>query len=639
MSTTLARNELSLTYNTTDEIIAVAETNLAMGKLGESETLCRHVLRENRKNADAIAVLGLIAYRTGNSEQARRMLMRAIEIAPDTANHHFKLGEINYGCRDPEAAVAAYNSALQCDPHSFEVLVNLGNTLLDLKKYNDAEEASHRAIKLVPESAEAHSNLGQAYLKQGRYAEALHVLNKSTVLAPQRSDLLNNFGVIQQLIGDVDGAISSFQAALKMDPLALLAERNLKIAVLNSPSWSAKALFSLHVNLAKRHDKHSIQGRFSYRHDVLANRKLRVGYVSSDFHDHPVGNNILPLLRNHNKDNVELVLYSNVEEPDQKTDIFKNTADNWRDVTALNDKQLAHQIKADCIDIAVYLAGRFNKNRVESAAFRPAPIQVSYHDCATTGLKAMDYWFTDSVLHPLETEEQFTEELYRLPVFYQFELPELMPVVSAPPCLKNGYVTFGSFNKPEKLSSETISLWAAILRQTKDSKLVLKHGNLFGDGEINTIWRDRFAHEGIDEDRLLLKAGEHSRSEHLALYSQIDISLDPFPFNGSTTSFESLLMGVPVITLEGRRFVDRVGATLLKQCSLGEFVAADKDAYVNTAIRLANAPLQISAWREKTRSYLLGSPLCENQSYAASVESAYKDMWQRKSGELRQPNQ
>ena len=623
-------------YKSPEEMIAAAEAFLADGKLDIAETLCRQVLSKERENADAIAVLGFLAYRTGNGEQARRMLIKASEIAPHTANHHFRLGDIHHSFGDIEAAVASYQTALDHDPNFYGVLVNLGNSLLNLQKYNAAEEMSRRAINLVPKSAEAHSNLGQACLKQGRLAEALRALSTSVDLAPQRPELLNNYGVLQQLVGDVDGAIRSFQTALKIGPQASLAERNLKIAVLNAPSWDAKALFNLHVELAKRHNKRRDRGKSPARRAYSTDRKLRIGYISSDFHDHPVGNNILPLLRHHNRNDVELTLYANVECPDQKTALFQDLADHWRDTSAQSDIQLAHQISKDGIDIAVYLAGRFNLNRVETAAFGPAPVQVSFHDCATTGLEAMDYWFTDALLHPPETEEQFTEKLYRLPVFYQFERPDQLPQTSAPPCLTNDYVTFGSFNKPEKLSTEVISLWAEILRRTERSRLILKHRNLFADEELKSIWYERFALEGIDEDRLLLMAGDHERSEHLLLYNHIDIALDPFPFNGATTTYEALLMGIPVITLKGSRFIDRVGATLLNQCSLTEFVAADNESYVDTAVGLAAAPLRIAALRNRIRQSLLDSPLCDGEAYAESVEAGYKDMRNRKSLELKQ---
>jgi len=614
-------------YETVEEMISAAETFLADGKLEKSETLCRQVLESDRANADALAVLGLLAHQTGQTDQARRLVQKATELAPHKAVHHFRLANILHDLEDLEGAVDGYHRALECDPHFYGVLVNLGNTLLAQEKYEDAIEVSLRAIGRVPQSAEAHSNLGQSYFKVGRIADAHRALTKSVEYAPHRSDLRNNLGVLQQLIGDVDGAIMTFQSVSDNDPQALLAERNLKIAVLNSPQWNADALFKLHQTLGKRHLKYRARHKKFPSHDFTPDRKLRVAYVSSDFHDHPVGNNLLPLIRNHDKSQVETYLYANVETPDQRTKTFREVSDHWRETGNLTEKQLSQQMAEDRIDIAVYLAGRFNLNRVETATHRPAPVQVSFHDCATSGLEAMDYWLTDMDLHPEDTSEQFTEELYRLPLFYQFSTPDHVPHVSEAPCDYNGYVTFGSFNKPEKLSDEVVSTWAEILKQCENSKLLLKYRNLFADKELKKIWHRRFEQHGIEADRVLLLADDCDQADHLALYSQIDIALDPFPFNGATTTYEALMMGVPVISLEGERFVDRVSATLLKQAGLPEFVTESKDEYVSNAIKLAASPSRLAKWRKVIRPRVLGSPLFDGGAYARSVEHAFRDMW------------
>ena len=617
-------------YETPEDMITAAESFLADGKLEKSETLCRQVLDEDRGNADAVAVLGLLAYQTGKRDQARRMLLKATEISPGKAVHHFRLGNIHHDLGDLDAAVDCYHQALECDSHFYGVLVNLGNTLLAQQKYEDAVEVSLQAIRRVPQSAEAHSNLGQSYLKLGRLADAHRALTKSVEYAPHRSELRNNLGVLQQLIGDVDGAIMTFQAILDSDPQALLAERNLKIAVLNSPQWNADALFNLHEKFGKRHLKYRARNKSFSNHDFNPDRRLRVAYVSSDFHDHPVGNNLLPLIRHHDPSQVEVYLYANLEMADGHTETFHDLADHWRNTAGQSETQMAQQMAVDGIDIAVYLAGRFNLNRVEAAAHRQAPIQVSFHDCATTGLEAMDYWLTDHSLHPEGTSEKFTEELYRLPVFYQFEAPEHMPHVAEAPCESNGFVTFGSFNKPEKLTGDVLSTWALILGQCEQSKLMLKYRDLFADKELKKIWHRRFEQLGIEANRVILLAGDSNQADHLALYSQVDVALDPFPFNGATTTYEALLMGVPVISLEGERFVDRVGATLLRQSSLPDFVAASTEDYIARALELAGTPGRISKWRKVTRPRLLGSSLVNGGAYARSVENAFREMWQRR---------
>ena len=617
-------------YETTEEMISAAELFLNNGRLDFSETLAREALRNDQTNSDAIAVLGILAYKTGNLQQAQKILFKATEISPGNALHHFRLGNIYHDLGSLDAAINSYRESIKIDPDFSGALVNLSNALLAQKKYTQAEEYALRAIENRPQSAEAYSNLGQTYMKQGRLADAHHELKRAVTLEPHRFDLQNNLGVLQQLSGHVDDAIATFQSILKTDPHARLAERNLKIAVLNSPSWDTNAIFKLNKEAGNRLKKNNICEVKSHDHDFSTARKLRIAYISSDFHEHPVGNNILPLLKHHNKDDLEIYLYSNVETPDQKTKIFKQFADQWSETSPMTDVQLARQIAEDRIDIAVYLAGRFNLNRVEIAAYRPAPVQVSFHDCATTGLDSMDYWLTDGLLHPEETDEKFTEELFRLPVFYQFTLPDPIPDITPTPYLENGYVTFGSFSKPEKISEEVVSVWGNVLKNTENSKLLLKFRNLYSDEAMKSIWRRRFEVEGIDQERILFITGEHTQPEHLAHYNRVDIALDPFPFNGATTTFEAMLMGVPVISLEGTHFVGRVGATLLRQGDLPEFIAKNSEDYAKKATLLASSLASNPELRGFIRQNLLASSLFNAESYTKSVEKSYWEMWHRK---------
>jgi len=295
----------------------------------------------------------------------------------------------------------------------------------------------------------------------------------------------------------------------------------------------------------------------------------------------------------------------------------------------MSDEAVARKIEIDEIDILVCLAGRFNLNRPLVTTYRAAPLQISYHDCATSGLDEMDYWLTDELLHPSNTEEQFTEELHRLPVFYQYQPPEDFPDPGAPPSIDNGFVTFGCFNKPERITDQVIALWSDILAAVPDSRLYLKNRNYFSDRELKSAWQEKFIHFGILPDRLILGTGDDSRTDHLSLYRQIDIALDPFPFNGATTTFEALAMGVPVVALEGRHFVDRVGGTLLTQIGLPDLLATNFGHYLKIARNLAHDEYMLRHMRRELRQKLIDSPLCDNSAYALSVENAYRELWKK----------
>ena len=233
-------------------------------------------------------------------------------------------------------------------------------------------------------------------------------------------------------------------------------------------------------------------------------------------------------------------------------------------------KKSADIIEKDEIDILVVLAGRFDENRPIVTTYRPAPIQVSFHDCATSGLKSMDYYFTDSVLHPSNTAELFTEELYRLPYYYQYPVQEGIPEIKDTPALNNDYITFGSFNKPEKIGDSVIELWANVLLAVPNSKLLLKYFNHYDEESMKQRWISRFEKYNIVASRIIFMGNIDDRQSHLALYDLIDIALDPFPFNGATTTFESLSMGVPVVSLLGKHFVDRVAGSIVTHAGYPE---------------------------------------------------------------------
>ena len=612
------------------QLVTEAQSLFSDGNVSASEDLCHQALKNDKLNADAIGLLALVSYQAGNVAKAKRLLSQAIVIKPKNAVHHYRLANIHQDQGKLEKAIACYSEALRQSPKFLGALVNLGNSYLQNGDYNQAINVSLKALDLAPKCIEAMTNLGQSYLRSGRLSYAHNTLLSIIQHKPNNAEFRNNYGIVQQLIGDVDGAIKTFKVALNLDPNCRLAKRNLMIAVLNSPKWTTKEHFNLQKSFCRPNTKILKSKQIFSGHDFSSARKLRVGYLTSDFCEHPVGYNLLPLIKNHNQEDFETYLYSNVESQDFVTNQFIETADQWRVIRHLNTEQAANLIRTDQIDIMVYLAGRFNGNRPEVANYQPAPVQISFHDCATTGIEAIDYWLTDADLHPIETEELFVEKLYRLPQFYQFTVPSNTPHTAPPPVLHNQHVTFGSFNKPEKLNREVIELWARLLSSIPESRLILKYQNFFSDDAIKTFWKGKFKEYGLSIDRISLLSRDDQQADHLALYSQIDICLDPFPFNGATATFEALLMGVPVIALEGKHFVDRVSTTLLKQASLSQFVAKTTDDYLSIAQNLALNNKELVKLRNKIRENLLGSNLCDAPRYARQIEKAYQDMWQNR---------
>ena len=388
-------------------------------------------------------------------------------------------------------------------------------------------------------------------------------------------------------------------------------------------------LFTEHLRFSEKHSQGVARPAEDLTNDPTPDRRLRVGYLSSDFRNHPVGLVLLPLLSSHDRVKFEVFCYADVPRPDAMTERFRSTVDHWHPIVGKPDSEVAGMVRADAIDVLVCLAGHFDSNRPLVCAHRAAPVQVSFHDGATSGLEEMDYWLTDDFLHPPDTKEMFTEELYRLPVFYQWLPIEEAPTIETLPAEKVGFVTFGSFNNPAKVNEEVISLWGEVLKSVPGSRLLLKYKNWYGQESLHNNVVEKFAACGVDQDRIIFATTPDTLAEHLGRYGEVDIALDPFPFNGATTTFQALWMGVPVITLAGETFISRAAGSILHHAGLGDLAVDTPEAYVACARDLAGDLERLRTLRANLRERMAASPLCNAANYARSVETAYRDMWRK----------
>jgi protein O-GlcNAc transferase len=309
---------------------------------------------------------------------------------------------------------------------------------------------------------------------------------------------------------------------------------------------------------------------------------------------------------------------------------IRELADAFVETQRMDDGELAERIRSDGVDILVVLAGHTARNRLLAAARKPAPILVSYADFSTTGLAAMDYWLTDPIVHPEgQTGERFTETLMRVPMMVLHRPIDVAPPVTTLPARERGHVTFGSCNNPAKIGAGVLDLWAAILSQVPRSRLALKYRKVYEVPDVRARIRGRFAERGVDPDRVVFIGGDVDRASHLALVGEMDVALDPFPFNGCTTTFEALWMGVPVVTLAGRRFLGRMGTSFLTHLGMPELVAPTPEAYVGTAVALSADLDRLAAIRSGLRDRVMASPLCDGPAYARSIEAAFRAAWRR----------
>jgi predicted O-linked N-acetylglucosamine transferase (SPINDLY family) len=354
-------------------------------------------------------------------------------------------------------------------------------------------------------------------------------------------------------------------------------------------------------------------------------RRLVIGYVSSDFRTHSAAFAFLPLLQHHDHSQFEIIAYSCYPKIDPTTDQCRALVDRWVDARQLHDDGLADRIQADKVDILVDLSGHSGGNRLTVFARKPAPIQVSAIGHVTgTGIPVMDYLLADPVLIPPEVRYLFTEKVYDLPACITIAPPPDVPA-SPPPMIRNGYATFGVFNRIDKISDAALALWSQLMRAVQGSRLVIKHGAI-DDPLLRDALVGRCIAHGIAADRVRC-VGSTERLEHLAMFADIDMSLDPFPQNGGISTWESLQMGVPVITKLGQSAAGRVGGAIVKAVGLHDWVADDDDGYIAIAQRFASAPGELAAIRAGLPAMIANSDAGNCERYTRLVEQGYRRFW------------
>ncbi len=593
------------------------------GELDQALRLYQQALLADPLNADALNLSGLALVHRGAFAGAASFLVRAIVVDPGFAEalNHFALVLLRTG--QAIAALRILLRALAVRPTFVEAHANCGGALFELGEWKQAVGCYDRALAIRPDYADAHANRANALQLMGALDEAQPGYRRSLAFRPDLAEAHSNLASLDQAEGDLVTAIGRFRRALALKPAPWL-HSNLLFCLSYDGRISGEAFFAEFRRWEAEYTSPATPPALA---DPDPERRLKVGWTSADFRDHPVARNVIGILERRDRSRHEAVLYASVRAADAMTDRFRATADGWRDVLGVSDVDVVRQMRADRLDVLVVLAGHTGHNRLAVAAHRPAPIQVSFHDLATSGLKAMDAWITDPVLHPVTTGERFTERLVRLPCFYLHEPPADAPEPGPVPALAAGHVTFGSCNNTSKHTPEVFALWAEVLKAVPGSRLLLKYLNRYASARLRRRIEGTFAGHGIDPGRIEFLTGDVGRRDQLAVLRRVDIALDPFPFNGSTTTFEALWMGVPVVTLAGERFLGRVGASVLHQIGLDDLVANDVESYVARAAGLAADPDRLASLRAGLRERVAASPLCDVDAHARSFESALRGLW------------
>ncbi len=612
-----------------DRALQLAVGQHRSGHLAEAETAYRQILSRHPDHAEALQLLGALAVQAGRVEAGMELMRRAIRLKPDYAEAHNNLGIVLQNAGQTDEAMASYHRAIRLEPDYAEAHYNLGVALMAGGQLDEAIACYRQAIRLKPDYAEAHYNLGVAFKNKEQFDEAITSCRQAIRFKPDLAEAHNNLGFLLQITGRLDEAIASYRQALRLKPDYAEAHDNLIFAFNYHPGYDAGMIFEELRRWNQQHTEPLKKFIRPHTNDRNPDRRLRIGYVSPDFREHPVGRFLLPVLEHHDHQQFEIFCYSSVTRPDAITARFRSVADHWQEIRNSSDDHAADQIRADGIDVLVDLSGHTAGNRLLVFARKPAPVQVSYLGYpGTTGLSTIDYRLTDGLADPPGLTDGFhTESLFRLPQSnWCYAEPDDSPPVQPPPAIGRGHVTFGSFNSFAKATEAMLQIWGRILHEVPGSRLILKTF-AFGSASVRDRIRRNFAAQGIGADRLDLSGPQPDRLSHLASYAEMDIALNTFPYHGTTTTCEALWMGVPVVTLVGQSHVSRVGLSLLSNVGLPELAAATPDQYVKLAVNLAKDQDRLKALRDSLRERMRSSPLMDAPRFARDVEAAYRQMW------------
>ena len=622
----LYRQVLQAAPNHAHALNALGVVAFAAGHPAEAEQLVRHAIASNGKIPAFWQNLGGILTTLGRSIEAEEVCRKALQLDRGHAETHNNLGSVlQQQGRFPEA-IASYRQALNLKPGHSVIMKNLGALLFAHGDRDEAAALLHKAIELDPNCAEAYSILGSSLQQAGNLAQALEYHQKALRLNPGVAEIHHNIGITLCLIGNFREGVASFVNALRIDPRSASTHGHLIFYLDLIAGYSTADLQAERKKWASLHADPLLQ-EMKYPNMPDPERILRIGYVSGDFREHSAANGFVSLLGKFDRSKFEVYAYSTSDKIDDTTRLLQQNVTAWRDIHDQSDEEITSLIRRDEIDILVDLSGHTAGNRLLVFARKPAPVQVSAMGYPTgTGMRAMDAILADPIVVPPEEKHLYAEDVRYLPCVIDYSAKRDFPDVNELPALAGEGITFGSFNRFPKLSEETLRLWAQLLSVIPKSRMVLKAGEL-DDVQVRKSIMRHFENAGISPERIIL-LGKSSWADHVGACRQVDIALDPFPHGGGVTTIESIMMGVPVLTLRYPTFVGRVSASILTTLGLTGWIAENPEDYVRIAIEKSHDLAALSRLRTELRSVLSSSILGDPDYYLRAAEKEYRVLWQ-----------
>jgi protein O-GlcNAc transferase len=657
------REVLRLAPEDAEAVGALGTAMMALGNTPDAIACFRRVISLRPDDPAPYYNLAMSLKDEDNLDAALTLYRQALGLNPDYAEAHNNVGLLLRAKGERKHAIDAFGEAIRSNPQHIHAYLNLASLLLEIGDYTGSEQVSRKAVEIDARNPSALQSLGAALAAVRNFDEAEHVLRTALEIDTELSDAHLTLGILLEAQNQVAEASMEYRAVAANSTSYRFAQNNLAVNLMYQgqltsaldiytrtldayPSYvechsnmllcsnyvadlTPSAIYALHRGWAQQHT-YSLAGT-APETDLSPSRPLHIGYVSPDLCSHSVAYFIEPLITGRDRERYKVTCYADVFHEDKFTRRIRDSSDQWRDLRGLDDEKAAALIREDSIDILVDLAGHTARNRMQIFARRVAPIQVTYLGYPnTTGLEEMDYRLTDEIADPPgKADELHSEELVRLDGgFLCYAPPSDAPPVSDTPALADGHVTFGSFNNTSKVNESVVAVWAQILNSLPGSRLLLKSAQL-ADAATRRRLQRWFTEQGINEDRIELMGKLPNLNEHLGAYSRIDVGLDPFPYNGTTTTCEALWMGVPVVTLAGNVHRARVGASILHYAGLDELITPSIDAYIEKALGLARDPQGLTTLRRGLRQRVADSVLADVERAVDALQFAYREMWRR----------
>ena len=600
---------------------------LAQDRIAEALPALRHASKLAPKDWSIWDNLALALQRDADFSGAAQAFSTSLGLAPAQAGVWSNASANALESGNSAEALRLARKAIRLDPDLAVAHLNAGNALSAAGLRADAECCFARAISLQPNLCQALLSLGREQSLRGGFAEAIATTRRALAIEPAYAEAHVNLASYLNSVGDVAAAAVHYRRALELKPEL-------------TGAWGGDLYCSLHDELQSPEDIFAAHRKFGERIEapVRANwtrhtnsndpdRRLRLGFVSGDLRDHPVARFLEPVWRTLDREQFELLAYDVQPAADATSARLRELASQWTNAAAMPDAQLDARIRADHVDILFDLSGHTARGRLPVFARRPAPIQISWIGYpGTTGLSAIDYRLVDRIAAPPgRFDHLFTERLAYLPFMSVFDRPGNLPDVVEPPMLRAGRITFGSFNRVNKLTGRTVELWASVLQCIPAARLLI---GALPDQRVAEELRRRFGAAGIGQERLELRP-RLGLDAYLKLHGEVDILLDTLPFSSGTTANFALWMGVPTLTLAGNSLIQRLGASRMAAARLEVFIAESEDDYVDRAVDWSRRSAELARIRAGLREHMQASVVAQANELARALEGRLREMWRR----------